>query len=89
MDNDIYKIKKEIIFIVTEIIVTEFTVLLYIYILFMFLFPRSMTTTSYSKNLLIRNVLFSGCTYVKEEEKQESARSMIHRASQKQRPCLQ
>lgn len=55
----------------------------------MFLFRRSMTATNYSKKLLIRNVLFSGCTYVKEEEKQESARSMIRHASQKQRPCLQ
>ena len=63
--------------------------LLYLYIRFMFLFRRSMTATNYSKKLLIRNVLFSGCTYVKEEEKQESARSMIHRVSQKQRPCLQ
>ena len=84
------KIKKELFFIVTKIIVTEFTVLLYIYIPFMLLFPRwSKTTANHSKRLLICNVLFAGCTYVKEEEKQESARSMIRRVSQKQRPCLQ
>ena len=84
------KLKKGIIFIVTKIIVTEFTMLtLHIYFVHVFISHINDNNKLFKKKLLIHNVLFSGCTYVKEEEKQESARSMTHRASQKQRPCLQ